>query len=153
MSWLTTEDLERALIQHNDPSVLNAFQGIYPNNMLPTTNLHVPLFIVVNTDPHNLAGQHWKVIYINEDYCGEVFDSLALPLSNHVIQFMNRWTRSWRTNRTMFQHPSSKQCGVYVLYFITQRLKYSTLTRFCQSLSFSLLENERKMRAFYRTLQ
>ena len=153
MSWLTNADLRRALERYDDAAVLSAFRGIYPNDALPHTLMKPPVLMVVNTDPHNLPGRHWKVIYMDETYCGEVFDSLATPLSNHVIQFMNRHTRQWKTNRAMFQHPSSRQCGVYVLYFMTQRLNYPSLSAFCQSFSSNLKDNERMMRQFYRTLQ
>ena len=152
MSWLTNADLVRALEKYEDVRVWSAFRGIYPNDALPQTPMKPPVFIILNTDPHNLLGRHWKVIYMDETHCGEVFDSLATPLSNHVIQFMNRHTRKWKTNQRMFQHPSSRQCGVYVLYFITQRLNYPSLHAFCQTFSMKLSENERMMRQFYRQL-
>ena len=154
MSWLSNADIEQALAHYDDDRVKHAFRGIYPNDALPkTSQLKPPLFLIVNTDPHNLPGRHWKVIYIGEQYHGEVFDSLALPLSNHVIQFMNQHTVKWKTNRQMFQHPQSTQCGVYVLYYVTQRLNHVSLHSLCQTLSSNLTQNEKSMSRFYRRLQ
>ena len=153
MSWLSNTELEQALEAYGNVDVLLAFRGIYPNDALPCTNLKPPVFIIVNTDPHNLPGQHWKVIFIDEHHHGEVFDSLAIPLSNHVIRFMNEHCIRWKTNRSMFQHPKSKQCGVYVLYFITQRFMYPSLQSLCQTFSSNLKENEKMMSHFYRQLQ
>ena len=137
MSWLSNTDLENAIEHCKDSRVRHAFRGIYPNDALPHTVLTPPVFIIVNTDVHNLPGQHWKVIYVDENYDGEVFDSLAVPLSNHVIRFMNRHTRQWKTNRTMFQHPKSSQWGAYVLYFII-RLKVMSLREMCLTFSSNL---------------
>ena len=153
MSWLSNTDLENAIEQWGDDGVKQAFRGIYSNDRLPYTLLKPPAFIIVNTDVHNLPGQHWKVIFINDHYEGEVFDSLATPLSNHVIQFMNRHTTRWITNRRMVQHPTSSQCGAYVLYFITQRLNHASLRDLCLTFSSNLKENERMIHRFYRQLQ
>ena len=153
MSWLTNADLERALASWSDARVRQAFLGIYPNDRLPRTRLQPPVFVIVNTDVHNLPGQHWKVIFIDDNHQGEVFDSLATPLSNHVIRFMNEHTTQWTTNRCMVQHPMSSQCGAYVLYFITQRLKAGSLREVCFAFSSDLNLNERMIRRFYRQFQ
>ena len=150
MSWLTDTELERAIVSCDDSRVVEAFRGVFPKDQLPKTHIVPPAFLVVNTDVSNLPGRHWKAIYIDENYKGEVFDSLATPVSNHVGRFMNRNTRQWKVNRTMVQHPLSSQCGAYVLYFVTQRLKFNSLRDLCHSFSFNLDENERRMRAFYR---
>ena len=148
MSWLTDAELERAIVSCDDVRVVETFRGVYPNDQLP--NIVPPAFLVVNTDVSNLPGRHWKAIYIDENYKGEVFDSLATPVSNRVARFMNRNTRQWKTNRVMIQHPLSTQCGAYVLYFVTQRLKFNSLRDLCHTFSSDLNENERRMRAFYR---
>ena len=92
MSWLSDRQLEQDIYQHGDREVHHAFQGIYPVDILPRS-IKPPAFIVLNTDTHNLPGKHWMVLFINEDFCGEVFDSLALPVSDFIIYFMNRHTR------------------------------------------------------------
>ena len=153
MSWLSNTDLETALANWRDDRVRQAFLGIYPNDYLPRTRIQPPVFVIVNTDVHNLPGQHWKVIFIDENHQGEVFDSLATPLSNHVIRFMNQHTTQWKTNHRMFQHPTSSQCGAYVLYFITQRFKYESLRELCLTFSTNLKQNERMIRRFYHQLQ
>ena len=153
MSWLTNDDLEKAILHWDDDTVRQAFHGIYPIDHLPKTSITPPIFIIVNTDVHNLPGRHWKVLFIDVNYEGEVFDSLATPLSNDVIRFMNQHTIRWTTNRVMVQHPTSSQCGAYVLYFITQRLKYASLRELCLTFSSDLLQNERMIRRFYRLMK
>ena len=153
MSWLTDSEIENTIRQFANKDTATAFHGIYPNDYLPYYSLNPPTFIIVNTDVHNLAGQHWKVIFIDENYCGEVFDSLATPLSNRVIRFMNRHTRKWKTNSQMFQHPTSTLCGAYVLYFVMRRLSFSSLQEFCKTFSSNVNRNEYMIQRFYDTLQ
>ena len=150
MSWLTNQQLERAIYRHGDRRVQMAFRGIYPLNRLPQLDMRGPLFIILNTDVENLPGRHWKAIYIDENYHGEVFDSLALPLSDRLIRFMNYHTTKWTRNTTMLQHPLSAQCGIYVLYFVTQRMYFDSLSDLLSTFSPCLLENERLMYLFYK---
>ena len=150
MSWLTNHQLECAILRHGDRRVTMAFQGIFPLNQLPQLNMQGPLFLILNTDVENLPGRHWKAIYIDENNYGEVFDSLALPLSDRLIRFMNYHTTKWTRNTTMLQHPLSAQCGIYVLYFVTQRLYTDSLSDLISIFSPSLLENERLMYQFYK---
>lgn len=150
MSWLTNHQLERAIVRHGDRRVQMAFQGIFPLDRLPHLDMRGPLFLILNTDVENLPGRHWKAIFIDENNYGEVFDSLALPLSDRLIRFMNNHTTKWTRNTTMLQHPLSAQCGIYVLYFVTQRLYADSLSDLISIFSPSLLENERLMYQFYK---
>ena len=114
---------------------------------------HYPIFLVVNTQAHNLPGQHWIAIFIDKNKRGEVFDSLALPTSNLLTRWMNRFTRSWRTNVLSYQHPLSGTCGGYVIYYILQRLKVSRLEDITRTLSRKLHENDKRIVSFYDGLK
>ena len=92
MSWLSNQELEQAIVRFGDVNVCHAFHGVYPMNQLPHV-VEPPTFIIVNTDVHNLPGKHWIVLFVDKNFCGEVFDSLASPLCNTVIRFMNQHTR------------------------------------------------------------
>ena len=147
------QELEQAIRRFTDRETLHAFRGIYPRDTLPSGPIRPPVFLILNTDTHNLPGKHWKVIFIDHEYNGEVFDSLALPLSDHVIRFMNIWSRKWSTNTQAYQHPFSAQCGIYVLYFILQRLHVPSMSALCQLFTSDLFHNERMMHNFYRYLK
>ena len=151
MRNLSNNDIDRAL--NKVPEVRAIYQGAYPHNRLHTLHLSLPAMLVVNTDPHNLPGKHWISIYINANRQGEVFDSLASPLSNHIIRFMNTWTRHWVTNSNMYQHPLSQACGIFVIYHLTNRLYYPSLSTVLQTFSANMIENECIMSAYYRRFQ
>ena len=58
-------DLEQKII--HDPVSSSIFGGVLASNDLPNTIKHKPVFYIVNTDPSNMPGQHWIVIYIGEN--------------------------------------------------------------------------------------
>ena len=152
MRDLSNHDIDRVL--RKTSPVRDIYLGAFPVDRLPDLHLNnFPVMLVVNTDPHNLPGRHWISIFIDGDRQGEVFDPLASPLSNHVMRFMNRWTRRWMTNHNMYQHPRSHACGVFVLYHLLNRLCYPSLTALLQTLSPNPMENEIIMSAFYRRHQ
>lgn len=152
MSWLTSKELENAILNYGDKHVNITFRGIYPLDALPQLDMKGPLFLIFNTDVENLQGQHWKAIHIDENQYGEVFDSLATPTSDRLIQFMNHHTKKWIQNSAAYQHPLSAQCGVYVLFYVTQRMYYDSLQQFCNSFTTNLATNEILMSNFYKSL-
>ena len=79
MRWLSGKKLSDKVKRNARPKVKHAFHGVFPIDELPSFLPHVPIFIIVNTQSHNLQGQHWKTIYINAKHEGEIFDSLAEP--------------------------------------------------------------------------
>lgn len=153
MSWLSSETIKQK-VQHNaDEATWAAFDGVYPLDELPATVPHYPIFIVLNTHPHNLDGEHWKVIFIRKDRVGELFDSLATPPNIPTVQWLRKHTRQWKTNARTFQHPQSASCGAFVLYFILNRLRVKRFDSITKKFSSNLHVNERLIRNFYNGLK
>ena len=153
MSWLSDEQLIHKIKCNADEKTFRAFNGVYPVDSLPDFVSHLPIMIIINTDTHNLKGQHWKCIFIDKDRCGEVFDSLAQPMNNMLIRWMNRFTRKWKTNRKCYQHSSSSICGAFVLYYALSRLNAPSLESITKVFTHSLHDNECFVRSFYRNLK
>ena len=62
--------------------------------MYPISNFHkfiphLPTFFIVNTDAHSLPGTHRKCIFIDKERRSEIFDSLALPINDILVRWMN----------------------------------------------------------------
>lgn len=153
MSWLSGENI-LTKVQHNaDEATWKAFDDIYPVDELPSFVKHYPIFIVLNTHPHNLNGEHWKVIFIRKDRRAEVFDSLALPLNIPTQQWLRKHTRQWKSNARAFQHPLSSTCGAFVLYFILNRLRVQRFESVTDKFSYNLHCNEKFIRKFYNELK
>lgn len=153
MSWLSDKQLCEKVRKNGNQKIREAFYGVYPIDVLPEFIPHLPIFIIVNTHTHNLEGEHWKTIFIDKNRYGEVFDSLAQPMSDLLIRWMNRFTRRWTRNHKVYQHAKSTTCGAFALYYILKRPDYSSLNSFTQSFTRSMKKNECLIRSFYEALK
>lgn len=151
MSWLSGNELVRKIERNGSPATRAAFHGVYAMDDLPFAVPHYPYFMIVNTQSHNLAGQHWIAIFIDSNKRGEVFDSFSLPLSQPLIRWMNRFTRSFTTSHLTYQHPLSAKCGAFVLYYILHRLN----DKHCMRNFFTTtpLMNDAYVTAYYESLK
>ena len=153
MSWLTGQSLAEKVRKNATFETKNAFLGIYPIDSLPDFIPFRPCLLIVNTHTRNLPGEHWIAILIDEKRNGELFDSLAIPVSGYLIRWLNRFCNKWKTNNKSFQHALSTMCGAYVLYFILNRLHvkdFETITAVFSPLS---RVNESFVDAFYCSLK
>lgn len=153
MSWLSNKQLCEKIRKNANKKTRDAFHGVYPLDELPKSIPHLPIFIIVNTQSHNLEGEHWKTIFIDEKRRGEVFDSLAQPMNAKLIQWINQFTYRWKRNHKVYQHAKSATCGAFALYFILNRLNYDSLNSFVHSFSPSINVNERRVCQFYKALK
>lgn len=150
MSWLSGVEMKEKIKQHADTATQDAFHGVFSMDQLPFAVPHYPFFMIINTQAHNLPGEHWITVFIDKDKRGEVFDSLALPLSNTLIRWLNRFTRSFHVNRFAYQHPLSPTCGAFAVFYTLHRLKDSDCVS--NMFSTSLYDNVKCVEAFYHTL-
>lgn len=153
MSWLSRDDLIGKIIRNSSLEIMSAFDGVYSIDELPEAVHQRPFFMIVNTHSHNLPGEHWKVVFIDEKKNGEVFDPLALPTSTLLSRWMNRFTRKWLVNDLTVQHPLSSTCGAHVLFYIFNRLQLRGMEDFLKHYSLSFSLNERIIHSFYSLLK
>ena len=151
MSWLSGGELERRVIRNASPETLQAFHGVFSIDQLPFAVPHYPFIMIVNTQSNNLPGEHWIAIFIDHHKRGEVFDSLAMPLSQPLIHWLNRFTRSFRKSHLSYQHVLSSKCGAFVLFYILHRLGQPN----CMTKTFtpSPIENEYLIDLYYKSLK
>lgn len=147
MSWLSGKEIEDAIYKYGSDATRKAFHGVCSIDQLPFAIPHYPFFMIVNTQSHNLPGEHWISIFIDEKRRGEVFDSLALPLRKPLSPWLNQFTRTLTRNHLAYQHPISDSCGAFAIYFVLHRLQSKVTFSNC------LLENERNVRQFYESLK
>ena len=150
--WLTSDDIVKVMKQfeHKYPSFV--FIGPSPIdydnkklfgqcvwNQLCNFNLktHIKkgkkkIGIIFNTDTHDLPGAHWICMFIdvNNKYI-YYFDSNADPTPRHVTKFANNVKKQGNALGIKFKYykndtehqKSDTECGMYVLYVISQLLK------------------------------
>ena len=151
MSWLTGKQLETKILKNADPETRKAYGGVFSIDQLPFAIPQYPYFMIINTQSHNLPGEHWKTVFIDREKRAEVFDSLALPLSNILIRWLNRFTRSFSVNRLFYQHPLSPSCGAFSLYFVLNRLHNPKCVT--DMFDTALHDNVTRVMKYYETLK
>ncbi|MEL7308490.1 MAG: hypothetical protein AAGK05_11895 [Pseudomonadota bacterium] len=153
MSWLTTPELQNLIKKYGDDQTIAAFIGIYSMDTLPQQILQLPVLLIVNTHASNLPGEHWKAIYISSKKIGEVFDSLAMPISVHLQKWMNAFTRKWSISKLTIQNPLSSTCGAFTLYFVLSRLRKKSMKDCVSIFTKNLFHNDMLMRTFVNELK
>ena len=150
--WLTSDDIIKVMKQYEHEYRSYVFIGPSPIdydnkkmfgqcvwNKLCNFNLqkHIKngktkIGIIFNTDPHNLPGSHWICMFIdiNNNYI-YYFDSNADATPRQINKFANKVIKQSNSLGIKFKYiknttehqKSDTECGMYVLYIITQLLK------------------------------
>ena len=94
--------------------------GVYPSDKIP--NLwSLPALIVCNTDTSSKRGEHWLVLYVDNNRRGEYFDSFGrCPLENFKI-ILNENCAEWIWNERYIQSVISNFCGHYCIVYCLYR--------------------------------
>ena len=154
VNWLTGQRLNTLIKANARPTIQAAFLGIFAIDTLPQQISALPALLIVNNDTSNLSGQHWKAIFISCERLGEVFDSLATPVSIALETWMNTFTIKWTCSTLTIQHPLSPSCGAFVLHYILKRLGETSLKNYIEKYFDSELHvNENRIRCFARKLK
>lgn len=103
------------------------FIGVFPLDKLP---LHLPPqagSFIVNSDTHNLPGQHWIAVSYNNGGIVKAFDPVGafypLALANYLARQF-----PWRRiiyNRQMHQQRWEKTCGEHCLRWLDHEYKHA----------------------------
>ena len=153
MSWLSGKDIQNTIEKYGSNETKKAFLGVFSLDTLPHNLPHLPILLVVNTDTKNLPGQHWKAVYISNERYGEVFDSLAMPVSIHLQRWMNSFSHRWKSSNVIIQNPLSPSCGAFVLYYVLIRLSKPTMSSCLKLFSKNLYDNDNLVRNFVKDLE
>ena len=154
MSWLSDKELTQLIERFASKDTKNAFMGVYAIDQLPKSIPYLPALFIINTDAKNLPGKHWKAVFISQNHHGEVFDSLSLPISTHLLRWLNNFTYGhWKQNKRTIQHPLSSICGVYALYFVLNRLHRKSLQSISREFGKTFFVNDKKMLKFFSSLK
>ena len=155
VNWLTGVQLERYIKHNANADTKRIYLGIFAFNTLPRKIHKYPLLLIVNSDTDNLPGRHWRAVYISQSLHGEVFDSLAYPVSIALEKWLNSFTLKWKqTNDFYIQFPLSPSCGAFVLHFVLNRLGANSLEHYLRCyFSTDIFANERMIKRYMYALK
>ena len=89
-------------------------------------------------------------VYFDAKLRAIYFDSFGLPPRNkRIINFLKRNCARWDYSRKVLQHPFSKMCGGYCIYFLVKKCQGQSLKAIVSPLSHDLDLNGPKIRRFF----
>lgn len=134
--WLSTSDINYVLQQYerSDPGFFYA--GALPSDFylvhtpaLKALPLYHKIGYVFNLDTHDGPGTHWVALFINtQERRVEYFDSTGAPPTSRILRFVNMLRTVFPKNAYRYVYSKvrhqqeNSECGVYAVYFITQRV-------------------------------
>lgn len=106
------------------PSIKSNFVGVFSIDKVPK-RLRKTSFLIINTQPSHLPGQHWFCLIKRNVKEYELFDSLGV--SNDKLNFFKennifRKNSVVKFNESPLQISTSNTCGLFVLYFLIHRM-------------------------------
>lgn len=109
-----TDELERL-----GKKSVKHFVGVFPLDKLPTHISPISRFIV-NTDSHNLAGRHWIALSYERGGIVLAFEPFGWYYPPPLIARLhsNPTIHKVIYNRTMFQSPLERTCGLHCIRFL-----------------------------------
>jgi len=95
------------------------FVGVFPLNKLPQA-LRAPANLIVNTDTHNLPGEHWLGVSYQKDGTVYAFDSFGFFYPRILRVYLNkiRRTRPVIYNRIHYQSIHEQTCALYCIAWL-----------------------------------
>ena len=98
------------------------FYDVYSANKIPKLR-SLPALIVCNTDTSSRSEEHWIVIYVDENYTGEYFDSMGRFPTKWFKVFLYVNCIGWIWNEKQLQSVISKFCGHYCIFYCLYRCR------------------------------
>lgn len=100
----------------------NNFIGVFPLDMLPGS-LPKKCRFIVNTQTHNLAGEHWLAVS-KDGQSIKVYDPYGFYYPSLLVGYLHRMTNKVTYNRNQYQHENSKLCGEHALLWLLDQKLY-----------------------------
>ena len=89
------------------------FQGVFASDKLPTC-VAFPAAIVINTDPHDMPGEHWIAVFAKSHTKAEYFDSFGLPpYVDNITRWLSKMFDTFIFSDKIVQSEKSNSCGYH----------------------------------------
>jgi hypothetical protein len=97
------------------------FMGVFALNKIPQ-HIAAPACFIVNTDTHNLEGEHWLAVSFESHGRIYVFDPFGMFYPKLLTDRLHCLPKKRIIyNTVMYQKPWEKTCGQYCLDFLKTR--------------------------------
>lgn len=109
------------LVEHAKSMKINNFIGVFALDKLPKHTLPPPSRFIVNSNTHNLPGEHWIAVSYENGGIVRAFDPLGVYYPTKLVHYLANSSRQIVFNRTMYQNPLTRTCGQHCLLWLKQR--------------------------------
>jgi len=138
--------LELVRIISSDKLLNQTFLGVFAADQLTFSPSKRPSCLIANTDPTNLPGQHWVVIYFDAHGNAGYFDSYGRQPSSVFASFMQKNSKKIHVYEKRLQSNDTYVCGMYCVYFLYYRVR--GMTNMFSHFSQNFLDNDRRICVF-----
>ena len=104
-------------IINSDSRTCHQFLGVFAADLIPQ-NMSGNTMATVNCCNHNMGGEHWIALFMNNNGCLEFFDSYALSPNTYNLKSKLPKTSQIVCNKKRIQGMFTEVCGYYCLYYI-----------------------------------
>lgn len=143
---MRTEELEMYMLK--DPYIRRFYGGVVARNEIPLVFTKPSIFIV-NTDPTNLPGKHWFVLFYNTNSVNEQFNSTGQPPQVDIQAQLVRNGMKYMYNNKRVQSFTSSTCGEFALFYSYFRCRGFTFQEILDMFTSDLENNETIVNMFY----
>jgi hypothetical protein len=159
--WLSTTEIDYVMQQYEDFFPDFKYLGCVPSDYYKLAPHKFPrkqleetgrAALVFNLDEAHQRGSHWVAIFFwrdeNEQLHVEYFDATGEKPNKNIAQFLKHpYFTDAKVQISHFKHQrGNNECGVYSLFFITERLQGTTFKEFQQErVSDSAMNNFRQV--------
>jgi hypothetical protein len=124
-------------ILRRDAKCSPMFLGVFARDRLPSSiDRSRPALLVCNTDAHDMPGEHWIAIYIEDSSYGEYFDSFGRPPDAPFRTFLHRHCSRWIYADRHLQSVISRFCGHYCIFYCVHRARGKNLNAIANMLTY-----------------
>ena len=124
-----------------------AYLGVFPYDGLPEVAPSFPVCLVVNTLPASAIRElgHWVGVFINKDRVGFYLCSMGCAPYGKIAVFFENNSDYVLYSKFMLQPIDSKLCGYYVITFICEMMRGSSLESFLEKFGSDRRKNDREV--------
>ena len=101
--------------------LIGGFVGVFPLDKIPpVSSLKQGNSFIVNTQTHNLPGEHWIAVY-EDQFTIRVFDPMSLYYRPFLVSYLHNGQRRVVYNRVLVQDPYTPTCGQHCLLWLSEQ--------------------------------
>lgn len=117
--------------------------GVFAADTLPR-RCRKPAALIQNLDDKTQKGSHWTAIFLPSRGKAEYFCSYGFPpiIAEHKKFLLRHSSAGYFHNKKVLQQIQSKECGLYCLLYLANRMSGVSMTNFLKNFDSKVSKND-----------